>query len=545
MLVNRLSEFEKFDLLQDTLINLSNNDFTKWYIEVERLYKELVEHTKFEYRQYQVDYAAMTCLRRRNILAHSQGAGKTITSGLVIASIYKDIKATSGRVHILVPNILAAHRWLEDLSCLPSINNCIKYINTTKQLDKAKEQGVSIYIYTYEFLKKRYRDKNLAKYFSKYERPSMVIIDEVHNLANNEADRVQKVNTLTRRVKRVIGLTGTISDGRLEQISSICNLIYRGQWIYNNRNFVKSFGKKRKLETNYLTGDTESSNRYLNNLDPGKVSDYYDLIRGYLHRVTLDDPVVKSSINLPLQVNHLIEIELEPEIKFIYDSYISKYKTDLEIVAKSNPNGIARFQAFKLISPLISIVNAPPIESVKIQVIKKYLNKYKKVAIFTHRIESARYLEDNLSKDFETVRLYSQDEYRVPRVLPTKDRYEVVKKFQLDPSIRVGIFSVGLAAESIDLTSADAVFFYCLPWQSVKILQSISRVVRPGNPNPKVNLLYFYYSNAIDRHQVNLALRKIQNTKTLLDYDGIEVTEDDNNSDLNPHEVLQDLLKLI
>lgn len=529
MYVSSISELEDFNVIENNLLNQNNNDFDFWFKKIDTIYKKTVESSKFEYRKYQVEYAAIACLRRKNILAHSQGAGKTATAGLTIAALYLDIKHTRSRVHILVPNILAASRWLEDLNYIPSLVGLCSFISSISDFQIALDTNVPILIYTYDFLKKKYKEKNVAKYISKYERPSMVVIDELHNLSNPKIDRTKRVKILIRKVKRVLGLTGTISDGRLEQISAVCNLVYRSYWEYTDKQFVLQFARKRKIDTNYLTGASGETNRYLNELEPNKVSTYYNYIRKYLHRVTLDDPDVKSSISLPQQFTHVIELQLDPFIQSQYDSYINTYKQQLILLSSSQKSNNTRFQALQLLSPLIKLVNSPKegYTSNKIKSVKEHIYKYKKVAIFTHRIESARYLEEQL-KEYKTVRLYSSDETKTPKVMPMSARYEVVRQFQQDKNVRVGIFSVGLASESIDLTAGDAVIFYCLPWQSIKILQSITRVVRPGNLNPNIDVLYFCYQNAIDKHQVNLLLQKINKTKMLLDYDGIEVIEDIN-----------------
>jgi hypothetical protein len=83
-----------------------------------------------------------------------------------------------------------------------------------------------------------------------------------------------------------------------------------------------------------------------------------------------------------------------------------------------------------------------------------------------------------------------------------------------DSNIKAGVFSIKLASESINLTSADSVIMFGLPWQIKAIKQAIYRCVRPGNTFPSVNVHFLYHYGLIDEYQVLLASEKIKSSIT-------------------------------
>ena len=58
-------------------------------------------------------YAMVEALRDRNILCWHQGLGKTITALVQVINTVSSDRAAA--VQIIVPNALAAERWLEEL----------------------------------------------------------------------------------------------------------------------------------------------------------------------------------------------------------------------------------------------------------------------------------------------------------------------------------------------------------------------------------------------------------------------------------------------
>ncbi len=551
MLLTTPEELNQIELIEEGLLT-NDPSFIYWKNRIEPIYLSVLEEsTKFTYRPYQSKYSAMFCLRRENIMSHSMGVGKTTQTGLMIAALYPDLgKGKVGRVQIAVPNILAATRWLEDLNLIPSLKGQFEYIKSEKQLLNSK---AAILVYSHDFPKlksktlghrsRAYISRLLAKRF----KPSLLVVDEVHFLGSEGSQRREHLYYVRQRSKRVIGLTGTLSDGKLDMIHSICQFVYRQHWKYSKKEFVGKFSDKKKSTSNYLTGaegDGEQ-NRYLSTLDWDRVEEYYALMRCYVHRLTLDEPEVREHIKLPKRIENLVIVEPSRDQVERYRNYIDSHFALLKAAAVSNQQ---RLRTLNLIHPLIETSNSSETENIpKVQTLLDLANNYRKVVVFVSQVKTSRYLYNILRDYFGgecVVRLYAQDPDANPKVLNDNQRCEVLYKFQHDPSIRAGVFSLNIASTAIDLTSADCIIHYEVGWSSLKVLQSIARVIRPGNTHTEIPHYYLVNKGLIDEHQFNLLSEKLKVSKMLLDYQDTESgLEEDTSGDINPNKVLTNVLK--
>jgi hypothetical protein len=348
-----------------------------------------------------------------------------------------------------------------------------------------------------------------------------------------------------RCAKRRIGLTGTLTE--INHIYTVCaDLIYRNEFPYSDRNtFTRHFTTKQKLRTNY-TGQANTLNgpeRWLKALDTTKAPDYYDLMRRYIYRVRVDDPQVKSCITVPESIVHMHPVEATPDQLELHKAYLTAHRHQLTLATHKGANA----QTLRLIVPLIQVANGVP-ESNKIIKVRKLVERAKgKVVVFCHYVASARLVTQYLSEYFganAVTRLYASDPLADPNSLSQEQQVDRRTKFQYDPGIKAGVFSLNLAAQSIDLTAASDVIYYCCGWSSLSILQSLKRAVRPGNPNKEVNTHYIYTNGLIDTHQVALAVEKIRGSKLLMDFDLDDLEGDDtgDGGDLSPAEAVRRLL---
>jgi ERCC4-related helicase len=223
-----------------------------------------------------------------------------------------------------------------------------------------------------------------------------------------------------------------------------------------------------------------------------------------------------------------------------HTEYINNYQSQLNLASHQ---GDAK--ALRLIVPLVKIANESSIANPSNKLIK--LGKLVegspgKVVVFCHYVASARlvtqYLNQLLGED-KVVRLYATDPEEIPSTLTQEMQVERQSAFQYDPAIKAGIFSINLAAQSIDLTAASDVIYYCCGWSAIQMQQSLKRAVRPGNPNKIVNSHYIYTKGLIDTHQVSLAIEKIKGSRLLMDFDLEDLTGD---QDLSPAEAVRRML---
>jgi len=523
----------------------------------------LDKNDKQDFREYQLKYAAMMCCRRYNFMGWEQRTGKTLTCVLIIQALYSIkytehqlynfkgvVKATSYRpvyqfdvraksIHIAVPSILAAMSWVKELS-QSDLKDQFALVTSYKELLEAE---VPIIIYSHDFPKNKEnkKERRISKALSKL-RPNLLIVDEAHGLKGNSL-RSQHMQIVRNNSRRVISLSGTPSEGSLSDIWYLMAFTYNKHWPYRRpEDFIKTFGTKQKLQANYLLSSHETiPDKFLQQLELNKMPAYYKLMQRFLHRLTLSDPEVSSCVKVPTTNAILYRLEPDIEQKRLYDNYIEERKSQL-IKAAHAVTLKQKAEALQLINPLIELTNQWEEDNNKLKKCAEIINSsVGKVIIFCARISSARVITNYLKKEFKQdsiVRIYATDPEEDKKTLTQEDRIELVTKFQYESKVKVGVFSINLASEAIELNSASDIIFYCMPWSSIKIRQAISRPVGPGNPYDTVNIHYPFFDKFIDEYQVTLAISKIKSIN-LLDYN---VNSLEGEIDLSPTEVIRKLL---
>jgi superfamily II DNA or RNA helicase len=548
IIINDPLSLLNYELVEDSLLTQTES-FKHYFYKVDTIYTDLVSqiYPELTYRPYQAKNAAAVCVRRRHILTHALGSGKTNTALLAMVAIYGRQLQRRAQVHIIVPNILSAQRWVEEIERLNRVEDVrLSYavVGTEKEL-LGLPPGAGIIIYNHDFPKRRARSLTgsrnfISRLLVKRFKPSYIVIDEAHNLQQGSS-RMEHLRYVISRAKRRVALTGTLTE--LPHVFHLCRLIYGKYFPFRDLGvFSKRYSTKTKLYTNY-TGQTgeNAPERYIQKLDPMKAPEYYELMRRFVHRVRIDDPEVVSCITIPKNELNLVGVPPTPEQLELHTAYLDAHRNALRLSADRR-----NAEALRLLVPLIQVANCPTHGSNKLNKLVDLVQKASgKVIVFCSYVLSARIAARKLQQTIgaeRVIRLYAQDPEETPAVLSQDARVDLIARFQHDPTVKVGVFSINLTAESIDLTAASDVIYYCIPWSSIKIQQSLSRAVRPGNKNEIVNTHYIYTSGLIDQHQVMLATEKIKGSRLLMDYDlGDDVTEA-SIQDLSPAEAIKKLL---
>ncbi len=547
-------EFEPFEEQTPFLLP----DVERWVDRCKKHYDLMHEqYPGWEYRPYQYEYAALYSWRDLNICAGVPGVGKTCITALAIAAIYHPLqRRRPGTIQIAVPNALSAtSRWLVDLNKLAALQGKAEFINSEKQLLNSK---AIIWIYTHDFLKRKARSYPNPKraFISRLivkkmkAAPSFLIVDEGHRLLKG-SERTKHFEYLRPKVKRFLMLSGTISDGRLGLICSACDLTYQKLWPWykDEKEFARTFGVKKLIETNYATGEDNNNEglikvqtRYLQNLAANKSADYYWTMRSYVHRVRMQDPNVRLVVKLPKDRKDSRKLDMEDWHSSFYFNCVRAQSSAMNLITEvERPSAMQRGAAFRIISPLFRASDAPsllnadltlPTIKMKelVSLVKEANDKGVKSVVFVHHIHAARAATKILKAAFseeQILRLYSQDDNENPKKMGDDAREEVISRLNFDDSIIAGVCSVNLAGESIDLTGVSRVIFFDLPWQSIKIHQAIDRCIRPGQVSEEVEVFFLAHRNTIDEHALNLLVEKSTAAKKLLDYDFAEMSEED------------------
>lgn len=539
-------DLESYQVIEQDLLN-QQQAFAMYQGRIGTLYSRLIDSNRqLEYRQYQIDDAALLCCRRHHVLTHGLGLGKTnITVLALYALYYPTTGRRPGSIQIAVPNLLSANRWTEDLDRINDLLDEPLVYEVIKSDRQLRKSTAPIFIYSHDLPKNKCRagsspTANLGRWLRKHRKPSCFVIDEVHGCQANST-RTKQLSILAGTAKRRIALSGTLTE--LKHVQTVCSqIIYKRYFPYGDPGtFTKNFSLKQKLNTNYTGRLTHNApERFLRQLDTRKAPEYYNLMRRFIYRVRIDDPKVKECITVPESIIQMHAVEPTLEQQAEHTEYINSYQSQLNLASHQ---GDAR--ALRLIVPLIKIANHPPANKPSNKLIKLgelVKGSPGKVVVFCHYVASARlvtqYLRSLLS-EYEVVRLYATDPEEVPTTLNQELQVQRRTEFQYDPLVKVGVFSINLASQSIDLTAASDVIYYCCGWSAIQMQQSLKRAVRPGNPNKVVNSHYVYTRGLIDTHQVALAVEKIKGSRLLMDFDLEDLT---GNEDLSPAEAVRRML---
>jgi superfamily II DNA or RNA helicase len=494
-------------------------------------------------RNYQLESAAMYCCRKDNMAALSQGLGKTLIAALVAANLYSQTDRP-GTIHICIPNITMLGRWLTDLQLLFLPEEIVVLSN--KDLGRASLprkhnliREAKILIYTHDF--PRYCDKKNcatnAKYLIQSAAPSLLIIDEIHHFKDNNSLKYQALEVVARKSKRVLGLSGTLTEGNLESLSNILQLVYQKDWVYFRQpNKLQSlFGKSLELGLNYCTGEKvrQKGTKQLQSINQDRLSDYYNTVRKYVHRLSIDQ--VRLQIKLPEVEFKAYGVQFTQNQKEAYDRELSKSSKLLMGLQETDLSLGSATYAQSLLQSAIEICNqgVDGCATNKSQLTVSLTESAQKTVVFCQHIKSAGFIYKQLVERWgadKVIRVYSKDISHTPPSQNPQERWKQIDKFENDPNVKVGVFSLNLAAEALDLVAADRVIVYCAPWSGAKFDQCLRRTLRPGNRHPKIEIITIYHEKAIDRYQLQLLEAKQKIGRLLLDY--TEVTAADSDKEL-------------
>ena len=483
---------------------------------------------QFEPRPYQCETAALYCCRRENICAGSQGVGKTLIVAFTIAGLYPALgKMRPGAVQVVAPSILSAHsRWLVDLQRVPELQGLVEVITNRKEWEQAK---APVWVYHRELLMlkvdKSRRRPWLAQELARFSPPSLLVIDEVHNFKPDN-QRSKALFYLRSRSRRCLALSGTITDARLDLIQHTCQLVYRQGWPYDSSQaFRRSMGCKEIVRSKTNLSDEEDfegetkRTRYLDFVALNRLGDYFQVLTKYVHRLSLDQPKVRNHCRVPKRVDVLHPLTPSLVQQLRHRQILSEHHGWIEQLLQYGGDK----HIFSLFQPLLELCWLPPegIHSAKFQVLAEIIQANPKTGVFVSSIDTGRWLTEALNHCFpgQVVRLYAQDPHAEPKRLKQEQREQILERLMFDAHIKVGVLSLNLASESIDLHNLSSLCFWGVTWSSLQLAQSIARAVRPGCPYTEVQIHWLYHQGLLDEHQVQLLLEKMRAGKRLLDYD--------------------------
>ena len=390
---------------------------------------------KAEFREYQTrGFGWLWFLYQyglNGILADDMGLGKTLQA---LALLQKAKEKNKKAPNLVICPTSVVFNWENEIEKFAPGLSCLK-LSGTERNDLFKEiPKYDVVITSYALIR---RDiAKLKKYEFRY-----VILDESQNIKNAESMTAQSVKQLN--CKHKLALSGTPIENKLEELWSIFDFLMPG----------------------FLFDKSEFNYRYVTPI---------------MERMKRD--VAKD---LPDKIENVAYCELTPEQK---DFYLEVMDSTREELFKSiEEKGIekSRMSIFSALLRLRQICCHPRLydkenikgikQSGKFEQLKVMLEEIiaekHRVLLFSQFVDMLDIIKEWLTKEG------IKHEYLTGS---TKDRQEVVERFNSDPTIPIFLISLKAGGTGLNLTGADYVIHYDPWWNPAVEDQATDRAYRIG-----------------------------------------------------------------
>jgi len=280
------------------------------------------------------------------------------------------------------------------------------------------------------------------------------IVDEAHYLKSAEAKRTENLVPIIKKCKRCILLTGTPAFARPKELYNLMHIV-RPDVFTNFREFGNRYCDP-------------VHNRFSGGLDYKGATNIKELHYILLNSIMIRRLKKDVLTELPPKRRQKIEVKLDNQyVKKIQDA-ISKSKGTGQMSSMVDSLMDTFFQSDSLEEEVSKFEEEKRKESpevlqcylytglAKIPGIKEYLNDLAqndiKLLIFAHHTEVLDAIEEQVNKmHLKYIRIDGKVDHN--------KRYERVKSFQEDESVKIGILSLTAAGVGYTLTAASTVIF--------------------------------------------------------------------------------------
>lgn len=423
---------------------------------------------KAKLRSYQVyGFKWLAYLHKQKLggcLADDMGLGKTLQAIAILAKVYS---GKEKRPSLVVGPRSLLQNWKKECEKFaPQLNTYIHY-GSDRNWEKAVEADAQIIITTYALMRNDIQSiKNTELNY--------VILDESQNIKNLEAQTTRAAFMIN--AKHRLALSGTPIENNLTELYSLFRFLNPGM-----------FGTPSEFNTDYATPIQKHNDEVAVTLLRKKI---FPFILRRKKKDVLQD--------LPDKVEQTIYVDMGEEQKKMYELRRRFYK---EVINKEiDAKGVkqSQFVIFQALNELRQIATIPEqfsdgkIVSAKRELLLEQLQETlangHKALIFVNFLAAIEILGEELSSlgvDF------------VSMTGATRNRQELVDRFQNDPSCHVFLMTLKTGGTGLNLTSASTVFIYDPWWNVAAENQAIDRTHRIGQKN-KVHALRLIAAGTIE-----------------------------------------------
>jgi SNF2 family DNA or RNA helicase len=395
-------------------------------------------------------------------LADDMGLGKTLQAICALAKIYQGGEKAPSLV--VGPRSLLQNWQMECQKFAPQLSTHIYYGPDRSWEDACRAQVI---ITTYALMRNDIQTIKETKLH-------YAILDESQNIKNHEAQTTRAAYML--QADHRLALSGTPIENNLSELYSLFRFLNPGM-----------FGTSAQFNTDYGTPIQKHNDEVATLALRKKIFPF--ILRRKKQDVLTD---------LPDKVEQTIFVEMGDEQKKLYEIRRRFYQELIEREVASQGIQKAQFVIFQALNELRQIATIPEqytdskVPSSKRELLLEQLEETlangHKALIFVNFLAAIELISEDLEQlgvDFVTMSG------------ATRNRQELVDRFQNDANCRVFLMTLKTGGTGLNLTAASTVFIYDPWWNVAAEKQAIDRTHRIGQQN-KVHALRLIASGTIE-----------------------------------------------
>ncbi|WP_339014622.1 DEAD/DEAH box helicase [Fusobacterium animalis] len=474
--------FFDMPIVQDMIDDKSfENDFmgSKDFFEgINKLAEENIDYpilnaTLRDYQKY--GYKWLKYLTDNNLgacLADDMGLGKTLQAIALLTNLHEEKKKKS---MVIMPKSLI-YNWENEIKRFSPKLKVGVYYGINRDFSLLKK--VDIILTTYGTIRNDIENLLEQKF-------DLLVLDESQNIKNINSQTTKAV--LLLNAKKRVALSGTPIENNLLELYSLFRFLN-----------PEMFGSVQEFTNDYIVPIQKYSDT--STIEELRKKIYPFLLRRVKKEVLAD---------LPDKIEKLVYVDMNDEHRRFYEERRKYYYSLLEKNTSSQGN-FDKFFVLQAINELRHIVSSPELESKKIisskkevlieNVIEAIENNHK-VLVFVNYLSSIESICDSLKENkIKYLKMTGQ----------TKDRQNLVDKFQNDSRYKVFVMTLKTGGVGLNLVSADTIFIYDPWWNTTVENQAIDRAYRLGQDKT-----VFAYK-MIMRNTIEEKILKLQEIKNKL-----------------------------
>ncbi len=417
-------------------------------------FAEIPEEIRAKLRNYQKEgvrwLERLRSMYLNGILADDMGLGKTLQA---IVALAQAMQKKGGQALVVCPTSLL-YNWKEEISKFHPHFKVMVVDGIPNQRKKllASRQSYDVLITSYTLLQKDIEQYSQMQFV-------YAILDEAQHIKNRGTRNAKSVKMI-KAVHRLI-LSGTPIENSLEELWSLFDFLmpgFLGTFERFVEKYVRAYGKEQSKNLNYLRK---------------KVAPF--ILRRMKSEVLDDLPPISEIV---------YHCQLTDVQKELYYSYAATARD--ELVKLVERDGFDRVQIHVLATltrlkqicchpAIFAKEKAEPGDSAKYEMLQELLHtliegKHKTV-IFSQYTRMLEIMRNDFTMQGVPICYLDGG---------TKNRLEIVKQFNEDPSIPIFLVSLKAGGTGLNLVGADTVIHYDMWWNPAVESQATDRVHRLG-----------------------------------------------------------------